>query len=103
LPIKWRGFLPSVVEYEVNESYFVGIRKGKGERGAVEKVFVFGLLKRGCRVFPAMMPNTRTALSHITERMIHQERSAERQSAIDWIENSWNQAKGYLIGFNGGM
>ncbi len=38
-------------EVEVDESYFGGVRKGKRGRGAAGKVPVFGLLKRGGRVF----------------------------------------------------
>ena len=36
---------------EVNESYFAGTRKGKRGRGAGGKISVFGLLKRGGRVY----------------------------------------------------
>ena len=38
-------------EIEVDESYFGGLRKGKRDRGAVGKIPVFGLLKRGGRVY----------------------------------------------------
>ena len=38
-------------EIEVDESYFGGTRKGKRGRGAGGKVLVFGLLKRGRRVY----------------------------------------------------
>ena len=38
-------------EIEVDESYFGGTRKGKRGRGAGGKVPVFGLLKRGGRVY----------------------------------------------------
>ena len=38
-------------EIEVDESYFGGVRKGKRGRGAGGKVPVFGLLKRGGRVY----------------------------------------------------
>lgn len=34
-------------EVELDESYFGGVRKGQRGRGAVGKVPVFGLLKRG--------------------------------------------------------
>ena len=36
---------------ELDESYFGGTRKGKRGRGAAGKVAVFGLLKRGGRVY----------------------------------------------------
>ena len=38
-------------EIEVDESYFGGHRKGKRGRGAAGKVPVFGLLKRGGKVY----------------------------------------------------
>ena len=38
-------------EIEVDESYFGGVRKGKRGRGAAGKVPVFGLLKRGGKVY----------------------------------------------------
>ena len=36
---------------ELDESYFGGIRKGKRGRGAAGKVAVFGILKRGGKVY----------------------------------------------------
>lgn len=121
---------PLAGEVEVDESYFGGVRKGKRGRGAAGKVPVFGLLKRGGRVFTVMIPNVRTAtLLPILERMIlpdsivytdgfasydaldvsnfhhvrinHSERFAERQNHINGIENFWNQAKRHLRRFNG--
>ena len=47
-------------EVEADESYFGGIRKGKRGRGASGKVAVFGLIKRGGKVFTAIVPNART-------------------------------------------
>ena len=47
-------------EVEADESYFGGIRKGKRGRGVAGKVTVFGLLKRGGKVFTAIVPNART-------------------------------------------
>jgi transposase len=38
-------------ELEVDESYFRGKRIGKRGRGAAGKIPVFGLLKRGGRVY----------------------------------------------------
>ena len=62
---------PFAGEVEVDESYFGGVRKGRRGRGAAGKVPVFGLLKRGGRVFTVMIPNARTAtLLPIMERMI---------------------------------
>jgi len=117
-------------EIEVDESYFGGVRKGKRGRGAAGKVPVFGLLKRGGRVFTVMIPNVRsTTLLPIMERMIlpdsivytdafkgydaldvsdfhhvrinHSERFVDRQNHINGIENFWNQAKRHLRRFNG--
>lgn len=117
-------------EVEVDESYFGGARKGKRGRGAAGKVPVFGLLKRGGRVFTVMIPNSRTdTLLPIMERMIlpdsivytdgftsydaldvsdfhhvrinHSERFADRHNHINGIENFWNQAKRHLRRFNG--
>ena len=47
-------------EIEVDESYFGGVRKGKRGRGAAGKVPVFGLLKRGGRVYAVTIPNARS-------------------------------------------
>ncbi len=44
-------------EIEVDESYFGGKRKGKRGRGAGGKVPVFGLLKRGGKVYTKIIPN----------------------------------------------
>jgi transposase len=121
---------PVFGEVEVDESYFGGERKGKRGRGAAGKVPVFGLLKRGGKVYTVMIPNARTAtLMPIMERMIlpdsivytdsfvsydaldvsdfhhlrinHTERFVEAHSHINGIENFWNQAKRHLRRFNG--
>ena len=47
-------------EVEVDESYFGGMRKGKRGRGAAGKVPVFGLLKRGGKVYTAIIPNAKS-------------------------------------------
>ena len=47
-------------EVEADESYFGGVRKGKRGRGAAGKVPVFGLLKRGGRVFVLPVPNAKS-------------------------------------------
>ena len=44
-------------EIEVDESYFGGARKEKRGRGAGGKVPVFGLLKRGGRVYSKIIPD----------------------------------------------
>ena len=117
-------------EVEADESYFGGIRKGKRGRGAAGKVAVFGLLKRGGKVFTAIVPNARTEtlLPIIEERVTpdsivytdtfkaynaldvtefhhmrinHSKLFADRGNHINGIENLWNQAKRHLRRFNG--
>ena len=117
-------------EVEVDESYFGGTRKGKRGRGAAGKVAVFGLLKRGGKVYTAIIPNakTETLLPIIKEkvrpdsivytdtfhaynaldvsdfhhcRINHSNRFAEKHNHINGIENFWNQAKRHLRRFNG--
>ena len=58
-------------EVEADESYFGGVGKGKRGRGAAGKVAVFGLLKRGGKVYTAIIPNakTETLLPIIEERV----------------------------------
>lgn len=117
-------------EVEADESYFGGARKGKRGRGAAGKVAVFGLLKRGGKVYTAIIPNakTETLLPIIQEkvqpdsivytdtfsaynaldvsgfhhsRINHSELFADKQNHINGIENFWNQAKRHLRRFNG--
>jgi transposase len=117
-------------EVEADESYFGGIRKGKRGRGAAGKVAVFGLLKRGGKVYTAIVPNakTETLLPIIEEkvepdsivytdtfrsynaldvtafhhrRINHSKLFADKQRHINGIENFWNQAKRHLRKFNG--
>ena len=127
------GKLPSYQlcgEVEADESYFGGVRKGKRGRGAAGKVAVFGLLKRGGKVYTAIIPNakTETILPIIEEkvtpesivytdtfkaydaldvsdfhhmRINHSELFANRRNHINGIENFWNQAKRHLRKFNG--
>ena len=127
------GKLPSYElcgEVEVDESYFGGVRKGKRGRGAAGKVAVFGLLKRGGKVYTAIIPNakTETLLPIIEEkvtpdsivytdtfraynaldvsdfhhmRINHSELFADKHNHINGIENFWNQAKRHLRKFNG--
>ena len=48
-------------EIEVDESYFGGKRKGKRGRGTGERIPVFGLLKRGGRVYTKIIPDASRA------------------------------------------
>ena len=55
--------LPSYELYgqvEADESYFGGRRKAMRGRGAAGKIAVFGLLKRGGKVYTAIIPNAKT-------------------------------------------
>lgn len=117
-------------EVEADESYFGGVRKGKRGRGAAGKVAVFGLLKRGGKVYTAIIPNakTETLMPIIREkvtpdsvvytdhfraynaldvsefhhlRINHSELFANEKNHINGIENFWNQAKRHLRRFNG--
>jgi transposase len=121
---------PFFGEIEVDESYFGGRRKGKRGRGAAGKVPVFGLLKRGGRVYAKVIPDVRsTTLMRIMEQKIvpdsivytdslqsynvldvsdfhhvrinHSNLFAEGRNHINGIENFWNQAKRHLRRFNG--
>lgn len=117
-------------EIEVDESYFGGRRKGKRGRGAAGKVPVFGLLKRGGKVYTKIIPDAKAAtlMPIIQERIMpdsvvfsdslasynvldvsgfshyrinHSELFADRKNHINGIENFWNQAKRHLRKFNG--
>jgi transposase len=118
-------------EVEADESYFGGYRKGKHGRGAAGKVPVFGLLKRGGKVYTAIIPNAQAAtlIPIIRERVLpdsivytdsfqvydildvsefHHRRVNHRLTFmnkqghhINGIENFWNQAKRHLRRFNG--
>lgn len=59
-------------EIEADESYFGGGRKGKRGRGAAGKIAVFGLLKRGGKVYTAIILNakTETLLPIIEEKVM---------------------------------
>ena len=48
-------------EIEVDESYFGGRRKGRCGRGAGGKIPVFGLLKRGGKVYTKIILNASSA------------------------------------------
>ena len=117
-------------EIEVDESYFGGVRKGKRGRGAAVKVPVFGLLKRGSRVFVRPVKDTRSDTLipiiacevqpdsvvytdsfraydqlDVTDfhhmRINHSKLFADRENHINGIENFWNQAKRHLRRYNG--
>ena len=117
-------------EIEVDESYFGGTRKGKRGRGAAGKVPVFGLLKRGGRVYTKIIPDAKSeTLLPIIERKIipdsivysdcwrgynvldvsdfkhyrinHSKLFADQKNHINGIENFWNQAKRHMRKFNG--
>ncbi len=117
-------------EIEVDESYFGGVRKGKRGRGAAGKVPVFGLLKRGGRVYTKIIPDASSAtLIPIIERKVipdsivysdcwraynvldvsefkhyrinHSKLFADKKNHINGIENFWNQAKRHMRKFNG--
>ena len=121
---------PFAGEIEVDESYFGGRRKGKRGRGAAGKVPVFGLLKRGGKVFAVVIANARAAtlLPIMKERIVpdsivysdtlpsynalavagfrhlrinHSTLFAHGKNHINGIENFWNQAKRHLRKFNG--
>ena len=60
-PINWKLKAESEAmsggEIEVDESYFGGKRKGKRGRGAAGKIRIFGLLKRGGKVYTKINAN----------------------------------------------
>jgi len=117
-------------EIEVDESYFGGRRKGKRGRGAAGKVPVFGLLKRGGKVYTKIIPDAKSdTLMPIIEnkvipdsivysdcwrgynvldvsefkhyRINHSKLFADKRNHINGIENFWNQAKRHMRKFNG--
>ena len=117
-------------EIEADESYFGGKRKGKRGRGAAGKVPVFGLLKRGGKVFADVISDAKSStlfpiikdkvmpdsivytdtfksynildVSEFKhERINHSQLFADKRNHINGIENFWNQAKRHLRKFNG--
>lgn len=121
---------PFAGEVEVDESYFGGRRKGRRGRGAAGKVPVFGLLKRGGKVYAKVIPNARGktlktimdnkivpdsivysdtfSASNVLDvsefkhyRINHSKLFADKTNHINGIENFWNQAKRHLRKFNG--
>jgi transposase len=58
-------------EIEVDESYFGGRRKGKRGRGAAGKIPVFGMFKRGRKIYTKIIPDASSAtLIPIIERKV---------------------------------
>jgi transposase len=121
---------PLFGEIEVDESYFGGHRKGKRGRGAGGKIPVFGLLKRGGKVYAKVIPDSKgKTLKAIIEdkvvpdsivysdtfrsydvldisnfkhlRINHSELFSDHSNHINGIENFWNQAKRHMRRFNG--
>ena len=117
-------------EIEVDESYFGGTRKGKRGRGSAGKVPVFGLLKRGGKVYTKIITDasSQTLMPIIANKVIpdsivysdgwrgynvldvsdfkhyrinHSKLFADKQNHINGIENFWNQAKRHMRKFNG--
>ena len=117
-------------EIELDESYFGGCCKGKRGRGSAGKVPVFGLLKRGGKVYTKIIPDASSAtLMPIIERKLipdsivytdcwkgynaldvtdfkhyrinHSKLFASKTNHINGIENFWSQAKRHLRKFNG--
>ena len=117
-------------EIEVDESYFGGRRKGRRGRGAAGKIPVFGLLKRGGKVFAKVIPNakSKTLMGIMQEKIVpdsivysdtfsaytvldvsefkhyrinHFKLFADKKNHINGIENFWNQAKRHMRKFNG--
>ncbi len=116
---------------EIDESYFGGARKGKRGRGAAGKVPVFGILKRGGRVYAKMIPDARAvtimpiikakiepdsivysdafgtydilAVAGFRHHRINHRKAfaAGAGRHINGIENFWNQAKRHLRKYNG--
>ena len=117
-------------EFEVDESYFGGRRKGKRGRGAAGKVPVFGILKRGGKVYTQIIPDagSKTLMPIIRDkiqpdsivysdcwrgynvldvsefkhyRINHSKLFVNKHNHINGIENFWNQAKRHMRKFNG--
>lgn len=117
-------------EVELDESYFGGVRKGKRGRGAAGKIPVFGLLKRGGKVYTQIVTDTKTEtllpiirqkikpdsivytdsyrsynVLDVSEfkhyRINHSKLFAHKHNHINGIENLWNQAKRILRKYNG--
>jgi transposase len=115
---------------ELDESYFGGMRKGKRGRGSADKIPVFGILKRGGKVYTQIIEDAKsTTLMPIIRdkimpdsivytdcfksynaldvsefkhfRINHSKLFAHKHNHINGIENFWNQAKRHLRKYNG--
>lgn len=122
---------PELAVFECDESYFGGVRKGKRGRGAAGKVCVFGILKRGGRVYalPVADASANTLLTALRTKVLadsvvytdslasynildvsgfkhrrvnHSKTFVTRRgNHINGIENFWNQSKRVLRKYNG--
>lgn len=122
---------PELAVFECDESYFGGVRKGKRGRGAAGKVCVFGILKRGGRVYalPVADATSQTLLTALktkvqADSVVYTDSLAsynildvsgfkhhrvnhsktfvsQRGHHINGIENFWNQSKRVLRKYNG--
>ena len=81
-------------EIEVDESYFGGHRKGNRGRAISNKIPVFGLLKRGGKVYTKIIPDASSGslIPIIQEKVIP-------DSIV--YSDCWNQAKRHLRKYNG--
>ena len=63
---------PELAVFECDESYFGGVRKAKRGRGAAGKVCVFGILKRGGRVYalPVADATSSTLLTDLKTKVL---------------------------------
>lgn len=115
---------------ELDESYFGGVRKGKRGRGAAGKTAVFGILKRGGKVYTQVVIDTKssTLMPIITRkiapdsivytdsyrsynvldvstfehhRINHSKVFGIGKNHINGVENFWSQAKRVLRKYNG--
>lgn len=118
-------------EVEADESWFGGRQKGGKGRPVAGKIPVFGLLKRGGRVYTTMIPNVKgkTLIPIIQQRVmpdsivytdyhggyekldvagfVHRRINKSEafakpgQRHVNGIENFWSQAKRHLRKYNG--
>ena len=122
---------PELGVFECDESYFGGAQKGKRGRGAAGKVCVFGILKRGGKVYalPVADVTAKTLLTALKTKVLahslvytdgmpsynvldvagfkhrrvnHSKTFVSRRGHhINGIENFWNQSKRVLRKYNG--
>ena len=116
-------------EIEVDDIYLGGRRKGRRGRGTAEKIPLFGLLKRGGKVYMKIIPNASgaTPIPIIEPKVVpdsivysdswrgynvlgvsdfhhfrinHSQLFADAKNHINRIENFWNQAVSHMRKFN---